>query len=350
MTINTNTIPQIWKTSKIIPIAKPNKNPSLPSSYRPIALLSPIAKTLEKIILPHITTNIILPTHQHGFRAAHSTTTALHQINNTILSDFNKKKTSHKTILTTLDMTKAFDTVNIHQLIHKIHNTHIPTTIIKFLANYLKGRRQYTSYNNHTSKHTNIKAVVPQGSVLSPTLFNIYLSDIPLLKISSLNLTTYAENITVTSSHPNINTATQNLLPYLNEIHTWAHNKNLQINPSKTTSTLTTADPSEYTKPLNIHINNIPVPTTSNLIIFGLTFDPKLKYSTHTNNTITKAKKNTQFPKTPHFNTLGKKAKKHSSPHTKHYSFPSSNTPKPSGHPSSHPPPSTNSKKSKTQP
>ena len=82
ITINTNTIPQIWKTSKIIPIAKPNKDPSLPSSYRPIALLSAIAKTLEKIILP---------THQHGFRAAHSTTTALHQINNTILTDFNKK-------------------------------------------------------------------------------------------------------------------------------------------------------------------------------------------------------------------------------------------------------------------
>ena len=117
-------------------------------------------------------------------------------------------------------MTKEFDTVNIHQLIHKIHNTHIPTTIIKFLTNYLKGHRQYTSYNNHTSKLTNIKAGVPQGGVLSPTLFNIYLSDIPIPKISSLNLITYADDISITSSHPNINTATQNTLPYLNEIHT----------------------------------------------------------------------------------------------------------------------------------
>ena len=73
-------------------------------------------------------------------------------------------------------MTKVFDTVNIHQLIHKIHNTHIPTTIVKFLANYLEGRWQYTSYNNQTSKHTNIKARVPQEGVLT-TLFNIYLSD-----------------------------------------------------------------------------------------------------------------------------------------------------------------------------
>ena len=66
-----------------------------------------------------------------------------------------------------------------------------------------------------------------------------------------------------------------------------------------------TPDPSEYNKPLNIHINNIP--TTSNSSILGLTFDPKLKYSTHTDNTIFKAKKNTQSQKTSHINTLGKK-------------------------------------------
>ena len=72
-------------------------------------------------------------------------------------------------------MTKAFDMVNIHQLIHKTHNTHIPTTIVKFLANYIKGRRQYTSYNNQTSKHTNIKARVPQGGTYH-SLYSTYTS------------------------------------------------------------------------------------------------------------------------------------------------------------------------------
>ena len=90
---------------------------------------------------------------------------------------------------------------------------------------------------------------------------------------------------------PNTNTANQNLLPYLNEIHTWAHNNSLQINPSKTPSTLMTSDSSEYNKSLNIHINNTAIPTTSNPTILGLTFDPKLKFSTYTDNTITKAKK-----------------------------------------------------------
>ena len=82
----------------------------------------------------------------------------------------------------------------------------------------------------------------------------------PFVPLISYKLITYAADITITSSHPNINTATQNLLPYLNEVHTWALNNNLQINPTKTTSTLMTPDPSEYNKPLNIHINNIPIP------------------------------------------------------------------------------------------
>ena len=161
-------------------------------------------------------------------------------------------------------MTKAFDTVNIHQFIQKIHNTHIPTKIVKFLANYLKGRRQYASYNNQTSKHTNFKAAVPQEGVLSPTLFIMYFSDIPLSKINSLNLITHADDITITSSHSNTTTAIQDLLPYLNEIHTSAHNNNLQNNPTKITSNLMTFDLSEYNKPLNIHINNTPIPTSSN--------------------------------------------------------------------------------------
>ena len=254
-----------------------------------MALLSPIAKTLEKIILSHITTNIILPTHQHGFRAAHSTTTALHQINNSILNGFNKKKPF-------IEQSSPSSTRPKHSTWSTSTNSSTKYTTPTFLQQKsnswpLPKRPPTTSYNNHTSKHTNIKAAVPQGGVLSPTLFNIYLSNIPPPKISSLYLITYANDITITSSHPNINTATQNLLLYLNEIHTWAHNNNLQMNPTKTTSTLMTPDPSEYNKPLNIHINNISIPTTSNPTILGLTFDPKLKYSTHTDNTITKAKK-----------------------------------------------------------
>ena len=79
-----------------------------------------------------------------------------------------------RTITVALDMSKAFDTINIHTLIKKLLQTNILGTIIKLIANYIKGRNAYTTYRNHTSKQRQFKTDVPQGAVLSPTLFNIY--------------------------------------------------------------------------------------------------------------------------------------------------------------------------------
>ena len=130
--VNNNDIPTIWKLAEIVPVLGPGGPPNEGTSYRPISLLSPIAKVLEKIILPEITNNIDNIESQHGYKKQHSTTTALHKINNTIAEGFNSKP-SKRTILVGLDMSKALDTVNIHKLISKLHNTNIPPIIIRFM-------------------------------------------------------------------------------------------------------------------------------------------------------------------------------------------------------------------------
>ena len=116
---------------------------------------------------------------QHGYKTQHSTVTALHTLNHTVAKGFNQMAPPARTITVALDMSKAFDTINIHTLIRKLLQTNIPGTIIKFIANYIKGRKAYTTYINRTSKQRQFKTGVPQGGVLSPTLFNIYTSDIP---------------------------------------------------------------------------------------------------------------------------------------------------------------------------
>ena len=143
-------------------------------------------------------------------------------------------------------MSKAFDTVNIHKLIQKIHNTNISNTIIKCISNYTKGRKSIHNISQQNLQTIpKSKQVYSQGGVLSPTLFNIYMSDIPTLP-DNIKLFTYAADINSLSTHPNINAAQDNIQPYLQQIHDWTTQNDLQLNPDKSTSTLFTLDSSEY--------------------------------------------------------------------------------------------------------
>ena len=163
--LNKNIIPHTWKLANIGPIPKPNKDTDKGTSYRPISLLSVIAKTLEKSLLPYITANTPM---QHGYKTQHYTVTALQTLNNTVAKGFNQMAPPARTITVTLDMSKAFDTINIHTLIRKMLQTNIPGTIIKFIANYIKGRKAYTTYRNHTSKQRQFKTGVHKVASFHP--------------------------------------------------------------------------------------------------------------------------------------------------------------------------------------
>ena len=136
---------------------------------------------------------------QHGYKTQHSTVTTLHTLNNTVAKGFYQMAPPARTITVALDMNKAFDTINILRLIRKLLQA-ATGTIIKFIANYIKGREAYTTYRNHTSRQHKFKTVVPQGGVpqggvLLPTLFNIYTSNLPLLS-APVQVVAYTDDIT----------------------------------------------------------------------------------------------------------------------------------------------------------
>ena len=161
-------LPSIWKTSLVIPIPKPGKDSSQGTSYRPISLLCPAAKVLEAHILPSINEFISPAKDQHGFRPRHSTTSALLQLTTDIETCFNQRKPPHRPVCVAIDLTAAFDTVSHDTLISKTAGSSLSPTITRWLSCYLRGRQAAISFRGTS---------VPQGSKLSPSLFNYYIAD-----------------------------------------------------------------------------------------------------------------------------------------------------------------------------
>ena len=170
--------PQALKIAKVIPIYKKGER-SITSNYRPISLLSVFDKIFEKLVchklLNFFEKNKIFYDFQFGFRKLHSTTLALIELTDHIRKRIDE---GHIVLSFFVDFTKAFDTVDHNILLYKLGHYGIRGHAQKFMKSYLTNRFQYTYVNGHQSTLDEIKCGVPQGSVLGPILFLIYINDL----------------------------------------------------------------------------------------------------------------------------------------------------------------------------
>ena len=172
-------IPKQWKCSKITMIHKKGKPPNELQSYRPISLINCISKWLEKIVNNKLMnwaeqSNIFPPT-QSGFRKNKSCHDQILRLNQSIINGFNKKM---RTGAIFFDLEKAFDKASHTGILFKLHKANLNANMLNWIKNFLEDRTFYVAWNSKNSKIHQIKTGVPQGSCISPTLFNIYFSDI----------------------------------------------------------------------------------------------------------------------------------------------------------------------------
>ena len=152
MSLSENIIPQMWKNSKIIPLPKPENDYKLSTSYKPISLLCLAVEVLERLFHPFFLTKYLPTTlHQHGFGPFHSTTTALSTLEFFVTDSFNQNRPPSRTVLATLDLSKAFDMVCHCTLVELIHDTPLPRGIARWLSNYLNGRQATTLFDYQES-------------------------------------------------------------------------------------------------------------------------------------------------------------------------------------------------------
>ena len=279
--VNNCTIPPIWKVGRIIPLPKPGKPSDEGPSYRPISLLSPAAKILESLLLEPLQDSISLKPHQHGFRKGRSTVTALQDITGHIRDGLNKKKPVDRTVMVAIDLSRAFDTVNHELLIQDVLLLPLNNRIKRFIAAYLRGRQTFVEFRGAKSSYRKMKQGVLQGGVLSPTLFNLYMKDMPTPS-NNICLVTYADDSTGLNSGPKIEPLCEELNEYLDVLNSWFTSRNLFISPSKSSATLFTTFSNEASLDLPIFINGEKVPTKKDPVILGVTLDPLLSFKTHT--------------------------------------------------------------------
>ena len=175
---SSHSFPSIWKTSSIIPIHKMGKPLDSPASFRPISLTSCVSKLFERIILSRLLffleSNSILSPRQAGFRPGLSTLDQILYLSQSISNGFNKPRPGSRTILSTIDFSKAFDSVWHPALFHKLISAGLPPCFARWTQSFLSDRRASVVFQNHKSRSFRVRRGVPQGSVLGPVLFSLF--------------------------------------------------------------------------------------------------------------------------------------------------------------------------------
>lgn len=225
--------PDSLKRAKVIPIFKKGDKDAI-KNYRPISILPSLSKLIEHLFVKRLNAylskfNVIKPS-QFGFRHGSSTNHALLSLTDFIKHSIDSGNFSGSVFL---DLTKAFDTLNHSILFNKLDSYGITGPPLNFLKSYLFNRQNvvFTGGSYSNTKITN--QGVPQGSILGPLLFIIYINDLPDV-ISSAHCVLYADDTTVSCKAKTVPSLISKLNSVLNNVVSWCNNNDLTINPSKT--------------------------------------------------------------------------------------------------------------------
>ena len=281
--ISSGIFPSDWKNSNIVPIPKSKSPSSSPSDYRPISLLPIISKVLERHVFNYLhnfcTVNQILSDSQFSFRPGRSTESALLSATHSWLSSLDSRNSICSVFF---DLRKAFDSVPHLPLMNTLSSIGLCSHLTSWIQSYLCNRCQQVVLNGSSSHKSHAFSGVPQGSILGPLLFILYinsLSDIPLSPSSKLIL--YADDILysrICNSPSDISLIQSDV----NCISTWISSHYLTINSSKTKYMFLSFKPSSFFSTFpSLYLNGSPLELVSSFKYLGVLISSNLSWSPH---------------------------------------------------------------------
>jgi len=279
LSFGTGVVPDSLKLAKVIPVYKKGDK-SQPGNYRPISLLSVFDKVLEKLMCQRLCDFLqlhnILYEFQFGFRKHHSTVLAIMEVIDNIYQHLDAREF---TLGVYLDLQKAFDTVNHEILLYKLSNYGIRGVVLKWFKNYLSGRKQFTSVAGVHSEIGTINTGVPQGSVLGPLLFLLYVNDISNA-VPGAKIKLFADDTNLFLHDRNLSDLYCKANSSLEQLHKWFTANKLSLSIGKTYYSVFGAREKDL-KGLDLKINDKNIVQVESCKYLGIYIDSKLSWQQH---------------------------------------------------------------------
>ena len=282
--LNTSEIPKEWKVAFLTPIFKNKGSKKDLSNYRPISVLSPLAKIFESLLSNQINSyfesNNIFNKAQFGFRKKLSCELAL----NNLLNDWRKNLSKRSYVISIfLDLSKAFDTINHTLLIIKLKLYNFDDNAIKLINDYLADRFIVVTINGIQSKKEPLNIGVPQGSVLGPLLFIIFVNDMCYLPVISKSIL-FADDTTISFANDNIQKLIDTLKNDIVIVCRWLEHNHLIINLPKTNAMFFNYEfrPKELPV-LELKIGDTSIEFVESFRLLGVIIDNKFNFDNHIN-------------------------------------------------------------------
>lgn len=270
--------PQSLKLARVVPIHKGNSKTEV-SNYRPISLLSSFSKIYEKLmhnrVLEFLDSNGSLFEMQYGFRPGRSCEHALLNAQNLLLSTMSKKQIS---LLLLIDFSKAFDMVEHSILLQKLQHYGIRGIALQWFKSYLQNRKQFVSVDGTNSSCMNLNHGVPQGSILGPLLFIIYINDLPGISCFA-KFILYADDANIIITGYNMHEISTKLNSLAQGLLRWVDCNGLALNLKKTSYIIFSKQRINLSE--DLHISGTKIERKSEARFLGVIVDEKLSWTRH---------------------------------------------------------------------